>query len=259
VKPTILFRTYTDNIDEYNVARRHFNVTKLRTNCKDSPIICRYSALPYYQEVESDLANMGCTLINSWEQHKWVADFEWYEVLKGFTPETWDDYTFPFCSYTGPFIVKGRTNSRKFEWDELMFAKDKRAALNIGAELMKDPYIGTQGIIYRKYIPLETFEIGIYNLPFTNEYRIFFLYDNIVAHGYYWSIAENTNHHLDNAGLEFAKQIGAIIRPHVNFFAIDIAKTVDGQWILIEINDGQQSGLSEINIDQFYKQLYSLV
>ena len=44
-----------------------------------------------------------------------------------------------------------------------------------------------------------------------------------------------------------------------NFFVIDIAQKEDGDWIIIEVNDGQQSGLSENSADILYQNLYNSI
>jgi hypothetical protein len=139
-----------------------------------------------------------------------------------------------------------------------MFASNKKQAMIIAGELMKDVLIGPQGVIYRKYVPLKTFEIGLNDLPFTNEFRFFFYKEHLISHGYYWSSAEESV--IDNAtitldGIDFAIKMAKIASEHVNFFVMDIAEKEEGGWILIEINDGQQSGLSENDPHVLYQNL----
>lgn len=50
--------------------------------------------------------------------------------------------------------------------------------------------IGQQEILYREYIPLETFDVAIGGCPITNEWRFFCYKDKILSWGYYWSIAD---------------------------------------------------------------------
>ena len=40
-----------------------------------------------------------------------------------------------------------------------------------------------------------------------------------------------------------------------NFFVMDIARTAEGKWIIIELNDGQQSGLSNVDPEELYSNL----
>jgi hypothetical protein len=38
---------------------------------------------------------LGSRLINGYDQHRWISAFEYYADMAGFTPETWDDTSFP--------------------------------------------------------------------------------------------------------------------------------------------------------------------
>jgi hypothetical protein len=82
----------------------------------------------------------------------------------------------------------------------------------------------------------------------------------LISSSYYWSIAKDAEKINSNTGWKkdaetFSKMIAKRVSPHVGFFAIDVAKTESGDWIVIEINDGQMSGLSMIDPKQFYKNL----
>ena len=193
--------------------------------------------------------------------HKWIANFEWYNVpeLAQASFESWNDDTICDAPKNISYIVKGRTNSRKFDWNSSMFAHDRLHALKIAARLAGDSLIGPQGIIYRRYEPLETYEVGINGLPFTNEWRFFFLQEQMIAGGYYWSIAENIPQELPNEATVLAKNLAQIACKYANFFVLDIAKTQTGEWKLVEINDGCQSGLSCISADKLYSNLKFLL
>jgi len=257
MEPVVLFRKGYEQEEEFNIAKEYFRVVEYRSEIPaNSLVIPRYSALPFYKELEVDVTNLGSTLINSHIGHLWIADFDYYHDLKGYTPRSWTESEFAYCDEEGPFVLKGLTNSRKFRWNTHMFAETKRQAVAIGAELMQDPLISQQGIIYRKYIPLKTFEIGINGLPFTNEFRFFFYKETILAYGFYWSTMENLElGKISDEGIQLAKDVAKIASQHVDFFVLDVAEKQEGGWILIEINDGQMSGLSEINPHVLYSSL----
>ena len=142
MQPKILFRKDPTNEDEWQIAvDENCPIVDQRTLCQDNLVFGRYSVLPYYKELEEDLKNHGSSLINSYSQHCWIANFDYYEELKAYTPETWMDHDFYKCDHKGPFVVKEKTNSRKLNWDTMMFAKDKNQAVMIGADLMNDPLI----------------------------------------------------------------------------------------------------------------------
>lgn len=256
--PNMLFRASPEIRDELPFAQQHFNVFQNRMLCPaDSTIVGRYSCLPYYKELEDDLACINSKLINSFAQHQWIANFEYYEDLKNYTPETWTIDNFYSCDYQGPFVVKGRTNSRKHQWNKLMFAETRTRVFEISTLLNGDLMIGTQGLLIRKFVPLKVLEVGIDGLPFSNEWRFFFYGTQRLAHGFYWSdLADNKEQAVMNSdGLAFAQEVANIASQHTNFFVLDIAEKQEGGWILIEVNDGQQSGPSACDLHELYGNL----
>lgn len=261
MKSTILFRTDTSTNDELISIQNHFpgQFTLNRASCKDSLVIGRYSVLPYYRELETDLAINGCKLINSYSQHKWIAEFQYYEDLQEFTFQTWPIEELPYIKYEGPFVVKGKTNSRKFNWKTLMFAENKQAATKIALELFQDPLISKQGIIARKYEKLKTLEIGVNGLPFTNEWRFFILDSQVVACGYYWSIAETLPEAVSDGARALVDKVVGVVGDKANFYVIDVAEKENGDWVMIELNDGQMSGLCTIEPDDFYRSLKEIL
>lgn len=258
LKPTILMRIGTRRTEEeeYEAARRNMETVTSRCECNGALVVGRYSVLPYYEDLESDLGGHGSRLINSHKQHEWIAGFKYYDVLRDFTFPSWTEDEFYRSNDDGPFVVKGATNSKKHHWNTMMFAKDRREAVMVGIKLREDALIGYQPLIYRKYVPLVTYEIGLNGLPFTNEHRLFFLGERLVASGYYWTEADDIDSpKLTDEGMEFARSVAKIAAHHVNFFVLDIGEKQEGGWILIEVNDGQMSGLSMIDPEVFYKNL----
>jgi len=256
--PVILYRGEADK-DEWYAITKHFpfQTKRYRTDCKNNLVVGRYSVLPFYKELEEELVYSGSKLINSYRQHKWIADFQYYEQLKDYTFETWNIEELPYIKYNGPFILKGRTNSRKFDWNRLMYAKDKQEAALVGSELYRDSLIGQQGIIVRKYEKLKTLEIAANNLPFTNEWRFFFLGNTLISYGYYWSVLYNEKAipPIEQKCIDLAKEIANIAKDYANFFVLDIAQKETEEWVLVEVNDGQMSGLCMIDYYDFYGNL----
>lgn len=255
--PVILFRTSLDQENEFHISSKYFTTFDSRTKLpKNSLVIGRYSVLPFYKELENDLKNIDCELVNSYPQHQWIANIsQWYEQLKNYTFPTYFDRwdLLPEDSY----VLKGNTNSRKSKWQTHMFAKTKADVPIIFGNLLCDTLIGQQGIVVRKYIPLKTFEIGINGLPITNEYRLFYYKDQYIAGGFYWSFYDGDDKpsSVPDDVISFANKIAKIAENYTNFFVLDIAETINNEWILVEINDGQMSGLSDIDPENFYLKL----
>ena len=227
---------------------------------KDQFVIGRYSVLPYYGEVYFDLLNTSnLRLINSPQQHKNIADItNWCYVLEEFTPKTytqWGDLN------DGKWIVKGRTNSKKSMWTTHMFADGRESLINTIRNLLDDTFISDQGLVVREYIPLKTLGHGVTGLPITNEYRFFFVKDKMVASGFYWSEHPDYFQETPKEAIDFAMMVSKVVVDKIdtNFYVLDVAEKEDGGWILIEMNDGQQSGTCCIEPDLFYSNLRKTV
>lgn len=254
MKPLVLYRADAENQNEYFVAQKYFETTKQRNAVpENSLVVARYSCLPYFRELEEDLKIKGSRLINNYRQHQWIANFDYYDVVKDYTFETWfEGQDLPEGI---PLVVKGRTNSKKGWWNTKMFCENKQVAILTAMELRQDPLIGEQGVIYRRYEPLVTYEIGINEQRFTNEWRFFFYKNELLSYGYYWSHADDIKQIIDPKAIELAKEIATKCSEHVNFFVLDLAEKESGGWVLVEINDGQMSGLSENDPDRLYANL----
>lgn len=227
----------------------------------NSLVIPRYSLLPFHKELSEEVSLKNSVLINTPSMHEYVADLEsWYEDLQELTPKSW--FRLENVPNEGPFIVKGRTNSRKDRWKNLMYAENKEEAINISCELMCDSLLSKQGIVVRKYEPLVTFDEDVSGRPVTEEFRYFCLDGKILARGYYWS---NFSDSLKDAGIYpgFSEEADQLvlralekIKGKIRFVVVDVAKTVEGKWIVIELNDGCMSGTSDVPLKELYDNLY---
>lgn len=241
--------------EEQAVAEQFFPVVNLRSLVPaGSLVVGRYANLPFHQELERDLRNLGSRLINTTEEHRYVADFDYYDDLRDVTFPTWfDAQSIPSSvKLTSAFVVKGRTNSIKQAWSQLMFAKDFADASRVAAALRADGLIGPQGVVYRQYVPLETFETSaVSGMPFSNEWRIFYYRGKRLAHGYYWSgiddwaLVDNATPNFLSEGLPFADEVAQRLVDKIPFVVVDIARTSEGRWMVVELNDGCQAGLND--------------
>lgn len=253
--PVLLFRVDTDSEAELEAARPYWTVEHDRARCRDQFVVGRYSVLPYYDALEDDLLEQGCRLVNTHAQHRWIANFDYYAVFRDVTPESWSEDEFSSAP-EGAFVLKGRSSSFKHHWSELMFAVDKADALPKAAVLRERQVIAQQGLLFRRFVPLQAFGRTESGLPISNEWRFFFVRERLIAYGFYWArLAPTVSPAMDAVGIAFARQCAVRVAGHAVFFVVDIARTVDGQWILIELNDGQTSGLAAIDADRFYRDL----
>ena len=250
----VLYRLNKDTAEELAPCCWYFPTHHAREHFigkEPCEIVGRYSVLPNYDEVHYGLQYMGHKLINTQSDHNYIARGDYMFLIKE-TPKTWTYDDFINEKPDGQFVVKGVTNSKKFYWDTDMFAEDFSAAVKVATRLRADSFLESQDIVVREYVPLVTHEIGLHGLPFSNEYRLFFINGKYMCGGYYWAIAENIPTGVPEEAIAFAKSL----KIEVPFVCIDVAETKDGRWILIELNDAQMSGLSTIKPGVFYASLY---
>ena len=259
MKPVIYIRGSFAEREEIEAAKEWFFVAENRAAIPEhSLVIPRYTALPYYMELEADMADMRCRLINTYQEHNYVAHMRnWYYDLADITPRTW--FALDQMPIEGPFVMKGATNSKKFQWDTHMFAKDRYEAVEVACRLGEDSVIGTQPIVGREYVELTHLADGVRGLKVCEEYRFFVLNGVIVDAGFYWSSHQDDLDReyspWDEVPEEFTYEVIKRVSPHIPFFVFDVARKADGDWMVVELNDGQQSGLSAINPNKFYENL----
>ena len=261
----VLFRknheAFGDDIDnEFAICGKYFPTLEFRTFVDENALIIgRFSVLPFYEELENELKLKNSHLINSFKQHKYIADImNYYEDVKDFTPKTYTEWgNLP----EGAYVVKGRTNSRKHQWNTHMFAKNKKELLNVIHRIFDDGFIANQGIVVREYVPLKQIDEGINGLPITNEWRFFFYKEHLLNVGYYWASHPEAKEKaiLHNGMVNFATDVACIISENANFFVLDIAEKADGKFMLVEVNDGQMSGLSMCDPDSLYRNFKAIL
>jgi len=255
----LLFRRSLEIEEEFKIASSIIPTIEYRSQIpEDSLVIGRYSVLPFYEELEKELALKNSRLINSYQQHRYIADItNWYEDLKDFTPKTytqWGDLK------EGRWVVKGRTNSRKFRWNTHMYAEGRQSLLKVISNLYDDIMIAEQGVVVRDYIPLAKLGEGINGLPITKEWRCFCYKDRILATGFYWASEEELDPgKLPKKGLDFLNRIVSMVSEKTNFYVVDVAEKEDGNFMVVELNDGQMSGLSCVDPNNLYRNLRDVI
>ncbi len=150
-------------------------------------------------------------------------------------------------------IVKDFVKSEKHNWDDACFIPN--ASDPIKVKSVVDKFIElrgasiNEGLVFRQFEELEfLIEHSMSGMPLTKEFRIFFHNDEVVKVFDYWDEGEygETKPEL-NKFKEIAKSIDS------NFFTMDVAKKKNGDWIIMELGDGQVSGLPDNAVmSEFY-------
>ncbi|GMK37191.1 hypothetical protein PCCS19_02440 [Paenibacillus sp. CCS19] len=226
-----------------------------------------------YEKLYEGLLKKNVVLINNPEEYRnchYLPNF--YENIKDVTPySNWIqivnlkndfDQIYKNLAEFGnkPIIIKDYVKSRKHEWNEAFFIPD--ASDSIHAVQVINNFIARQGedinegIVLREFVNLEQISVHTKSrMPLSKEFRLFYLNNTFLFQFDYWedSIYDNDKPDLTTFN-QIAQDIGS------NFFTMDIGKTVSGDWIVIEIGDGQVSGLPlESDIEGFYNAIKELV
>lgn len=152
-----------------------------------------------------------------------------------------------------PIIVKDFVKSEKHNWEEACFIPNASNSDNVKSivdkfiELRGDSL--NEGLVFRQFEELEFLtNHSKSGMPLTKEFRIFFANKKIVKVFDYWDEGEygDTRPELDEF-IRLAQKIDS------KFFTMDIAKKKDGEWIIMELGDGQVAGLPDnADKEEFY-------
>lgn len=256
----VLFRTDPETGDERGACERHFDtVVGYRSLvASDALVLARYSVLPFYIETQFDLAARGSRLLNTYTQHRYVADISnWYYDFADVTPQTWITPSDCPLNTPGSFVLKGETNSKKHLWKTHMFAETRANVGAVMSRLLDDTMISQQQIVLRQFEEFERLDTGTHGLPVTNEWRFFALNGEVLAGGFYWAnfseVAPGAE--TERAARLFAEVVAQRVGDKCPFVVIDVAHRTDGEWRLVELNDGQMSGLGLTDPDHLYAAL----
>ena len=106
------------------------------------------------------------------------------------------------------------------------------------------------GVVLRQFIKLKS--IGFHEksgMPISEEYRVFIFAGKIMIIDDYWQSDKSVSFSDDE------KQWIAACAERIesNFVTMDIARCEDGKLIVMELGDGQVSGLQQIKTTSFYR------
>ena len=156
----------------------------------------------------------------------------------------------------GPLLVKDYVKSQKHDWNEACFipsASDLPAVERVTLRFLKlqgDDL--NEGLVYRAFLPLQI--VGTHpksGMPLAAEFRIFWLDGQPLLTHRYWGDLSAFDASLP---LEELRPIAARIPSR--FFTMDIAFLEGGGWTIVELGDGQVSGLPAADLAlEFYRGL----
>lgn len=220
-----------------------------------------------YEKMYVGLAQKNINLITSPSQYKHCHYLpETYSIIKDVSPrsiwftkeELGETYVGQVANEFGKktIMIKDYVKSRKHDWNEACYIPDASDANKV-SEIVNN-FLRLQGedlnegVIFREFVQLKYLTShSISKMPIPLEYRIFFMKGEPIQVINYWEEGEYGSQIPDITRFcNIAKNIQS------DFFSMDIAQKTDGNWIIIEVGDGQVSGLPEkTDIEGFYEKV----
>lgn len=161
-------------------------------------------------------------------------------------------------SFDGSVMIKDYVKSRKHEWYDACFIPDvtdmENANTVISNFVLRQAENIVGGIVIREFLNLNS--IGYHTIsamPISEEYRAFVLAGNILAIDNYWNENEANALTFSQADLDWLT--ARIKKIHSNFVTMDFARKSDGSLVIMELGDGQVSGLQQISPAKFYSEI----
>ena len=215
------------------------------------------------------LLEKGIQLINSPKEYaKYHLLPGWYSDFEGLTPfSVWnesrdiEDALKLTKGLEGAFVVKDYVKSRKHEWYDACFIKDisdKEETFRVINNFIYRQGDNLEGgVVLRKFESLKS--MGRHKdsgMPISEEYRVFVFKGEILISDNYWSENEEVNISEEEVNISedeyiWIESISGKIES--NFVTIDLARKTDGKLIIMEMGDGQVSGLQQIEAYEFYR------
>lgn len=207
------------------------------------------------------LLGKGIQLINSPKEYaKYHLLPGWYSDFEGATPfSIWNESRDIRAALEltegleGAFVVKDYVKSRKHEWHDACFIKDisdKEDTFRVINNFINRQGSNLEGgVVLRKFESLKS--MGRHKdsgMPISEEYRVFVFKGEILISDNYWSDNEEVN--ISEDEYIWIESISGKIES--NFVTIDLARKTDGKLIIMEMGDGQVSGLQQIDAYEFY-------
>jgi len=203
---------------------------------------------------EAALEEMGMKLLVHEAEHLRCSTIEkWYPALKSRTPFTKVYDELPDAEeilkdFSFPVFIKGNRQTNRHKRSQCIIESiEQYEALR--EEWKSDSILSWQKVAVKEYVPLLVIDSESFpdQVPVSFEFRFFYFEGKCMAYGPYWymgrqySLPENELQDVLKLTDWAAERLG------VSFPAIDVAKTASGEWIIIEVNDAQESGFVGVN------------
>lgn len=228
-----------------NIDDRHFTARGIVPNLRVKNAVYRgwMLTLEQYSFLERSLRNKGISLRTEMPQYQAAHHLPgWYDTFSGLTPKTVWGYLNNLSDLTefinpleaDAFIVKDFVKSRKSDWETACYAPDRSSLPKIAEEfirLQKEDESLAGGLVVREFESLDKTQ---------GEARIWWV-DGMPALITSHPDTPDVMPKIDSLFIDVVQN--AVKRLSNTFVTTDIAVRTDGNFRVIEIGDGQVSGL----------------
>lgn len=215
--------------------------------------VARVGAPQDYNTLFNQMNDCEIKLINSPRQHLNGSELpEWYPCIEDLTPKSaWFDSpprSGAVAELIGwPVFVKGARQTSRHD-PRKSIARNATEYEALVEEYRCDSILCWQRCVIREFVQLRSVKCdSTIKIRPSFEFRTFWWYGQLVGSGPYWSQFARyswTNEERDTC---IAVARTAASRVDCPFMVVDMAQTVDGQWIVIECNDAQESGYAGVS------------
>lgn len=219
-----------------------------------------------YEYMYSILVRFGFTLITNPIAYKATHYFpSAYPLIKKYTvPTIWEKEPidvrslYSFVQKNDKCVLKDYVKSEKgtkFQYVDKTLSRDKfRNLIKDFKEYRRGSY--NEGIVLKKYIIPKKYEDITGRIMKTNEWRAFFFKGVMISLNQNSLLDPNTT---DEPSTYFIKNVAQNLFNVATFFSVDFMETRDKNWILLEVGDGQVSGLCQKqSLVNFYRTLQEI-
>lgn len=244
--------------------RQFFDVRSPYSLSELKPGVARIGPIRDYSALYGQLLEEGIQLVNTPEQHERASDLPtWYSLLAGRTPKSrWFD-TFPGfdeleAEFGLPLFLKGARQTSRHRAD-LSIIRSRADYDQAVIAYQADSILHWQQFVCREFLPLRPVGGGDPSkVPASFEFRTFWWGDEHVGSGRYWLDCCDYDWNPAERKSALALAASAARDLDCGFLVIDLAMTREGEWTIIECNDGMESGYAGVSPFSLWRNILDL-
>lgn len=214
-----------------------------------------------YRAFEQALNERGYSLVTPAAQYAEVTYFPlYYAKIRDHSPAAvWTDVPDTYAAWSasrklgdGPFVLKDHIKSAKHRWHDACFVPRgaSREQFEFIAGNLKEQQGSSffRGFVIKEYVPLEVAGLGPREYPECEEYRLFFWQRRLLSLSHY--------HRRPEKPFDLEPFLQVAQRFDAPFFSMDIARSQQGRWLIVDMGAGECSSLPpNVQPLEFYQRL----